>query len=130
MKRLDIFIIRFLPFILFVITGINIFCCATGIDVRDSYALHSHSVIYALALFLISLSNSHYHCIWNRAMYIYLIVVPTLNYLDKKFDFFPLDNTTIVIVAALYIITAIITAYLAIRHFAQGAIKRYKKGAQ
>lgn len=119
-----------LPFLLFVLFGINIICCYNGIDIRDSYALHSHSVIYALALFLISLSNSHYHCIWNRAMYAFLIVVPCINYLDKKLNFVPLKENICTLITILYIITAIITAYLAIRHFAQGAIKRYKKGAQ
>ena len=128
MKGLDVFIVRFLPFILFIITGINIICCSCGIDVRDGYYLHSHSVIYASASFLISLCNKRYHCIWNRAMYAFLIIVPCLNYLDAKIDFLPMDYGTVVFVATLYITTLLITAYLAIRHFVQASKRRLQYG--
>lgn len=128
MKGLDVFIVRFLPFILFIITGINIICCACGIDVRDGYYLHSHSAIYASALFLISLCNKRYHCIWNRAMYVYLIVVPCLNYIDAKINFLPLKNLSSVLVVFLYISTIIATAYLAIRHFINASKRRMEHG--
>ena len=128
MKGLDVFIVRFLPFILFVITGINIICCANGIDVRDSYYLHSHSVIYASALFLISLCNKRYHCVWNRAMYIYLIITPCLNYIDVKLDLLPYHYGTLVFVVVLYGVTALITAYLAIKHFVNASKRRMNNG--
>lgn len=121
MKGLDVFIVRFLPFILFIITGINIVCCASGIDIRDSYYLHSHSIIYAFAFFVVSLANKRYHCIWNRAMYLFLIIVPIINYLDKKIDFIPLNNIASVIIVVLYLSTIVATAYLAIRHFVQAS---------
>lgn len=128
MKGLDVFIVRFLPFILFVITGANTILCACGIDVRDGYYLHSHSAIYATALFFISLCNKRYHCVWNRAMYIYLIIVPILNYLDKKFDFIPYDYWGFIITMILYLGTAIITAYLAIKHFVNASKRRMSHG--
>lgn len=128
MKGLDVFIVRFLPFILFIITGINIVCCASGIDIRDSYYLHSHSIIYAFAFFVVSLANKRYHCIWNRAMYLFLIIVPIINYLDKKIDFIPLNNIASVIIVVLYLSTIVATAYLAIRHFVQASKRRLDNG--
>lgn len=128
MKGLDVFIVRFLPFILFIITGINIVCCANGIDIRDSYYLHSHSIIYAFAFFVVSLANKRYHCIWNRAMYLFLIIVPIINYLDKKIDFIPLNNIASVIIVVLYLSTIVATAYLAIRHFVQASKRRLEHG--
>ena len=128
MKGLDVFIVRLLPFVLFVITGVNIICCACGIDVRDSYYLHSHSAIYATALFLISLCNKRYHCIWNRAMYVFLIVVPCLNYLDKKLDYLPYNEWTYIIIAILYLSTIVATAYLAIKHFVGVSKRRMSHG--
>lgn len=127
MKGLDVFIVRFLPFILFIITGVNIVCCALGIDVRDSYALHSHSVLYSLSLFLISLCNRRYHCIWNRAMYVFLILVPCLNYIDKKIDILPYNEWAYIVIAILYVGTMLITAYLAIRHFVQASKRRLER---
>lgn len=128
MKGLDVFIVRFLPFILFIITGVNIVCCACGLDVRDGYFLHSHSVIYASALFLISLCNKRYHCVWNRAMYLYLIIVPCLNYLDSKISFLPLKDISSIVVVVLYVSTALITAYLAIKHFVNASKRRLRNG--
>lgn len=129
MKGLDVFIVRFLPFILFIITGINIICCAFGIDVRDGYYLHSHSVIYASALFFISLCNKRYHCIWNRAMYVFLMIVPCLNYLDKKIDILPYNGCFYIVVATLYIGTLLITAYLAIKHFVTISKRKLNNGS-
>lgn len=128
MKGLDVLIVRLLPFILFVITGINIICCACGIDVRDSYYLHSHSAIYASALFLISLCNKRYHCIWNRAMYLFLIIVPLLNYLDKKINCLPCNEWTYIAILVLYLSTILITAYLAIKHFVGISKRRVSHG--
>ena len=128
MKGLDVLIVRLLPFILFVITGINIICCSCGIDVGDSYYLHSHSAIYATALFLISLCNKRYHCIWNRAMYVFLILVPIINFLDVKFDFISTNYWGIIFVMFLYISTLLITAYLAIKHFVGISKRRMSHG--
>lgn len=116
MKNLDVFIVRILPFFLYIQVGVSILSCWTGIELFDFYLLHSNSVIYALSLFFISLSNQRYHCIWNRAMYIFLIAIPTFNYLDTKF----LNIDTYIYLCTItifYFIIAIITAYLAISHF-------------
>ena len=122
------FIVRFLPFILFIITGVNIVCCACGVDVRDGYFLHSHSVIYSSALFLISLCNKRYHCVWNRAMYLYLIITPCFNYIDLKLDLLPYNYGTLAFIASVYGLTLLITAYLAIKHFVNASKRRLRNG--
>lgn len=125
MKKLDILVIRFLPFVLYVWFGVVLLCVGNGVDVSIIYELHGNSAIYALSLFLISLSNRKYHCIWNRAMYVFLISIPLLNFTDALFDFIPTMNAYITIIRVIYILTAIITTYLAIRHFIQMTMKRY-----
>lgn len=117
MKGLDVFIVRILPFILFLIFGINVLCCRNGIDITVTYELHGNSAIYALALYMISLSNNKYHCKWNRAMYLYLIIVPVFNFLDAIFDFVHDTEIYIDILYFSFIFVAVITAFLAVCHF-------------
>lgn len=61
-------------------------------------------------------------------MYVYLIVVPCLNYIDAKINFLPLKNLSSVLVVFLYISTIIATAYLAIRHFINASKRRMEHG--
>lgn len=128
MKGLDVFIVRFLPFILYIIFTINVLCCMNGIDIMDSYNLHGNSLPYALGLFIVSLSNKKYHCVYNRAMYVFLMVVPVINYLDVKLVFFEDNDSYLLAIMILLISTAIITAYLAIRHFVQASKRRLEHG--
>lgn len=125
MKRIDIAIVRFLPFILYVIIGINTIACFNGIDMTLAYELHGNSALYALGLFVISLSNKKYHCVWNRVMYAYLIFIPLLNFIDSAFYIFPSDRAYMLTILISYFLTAISTAYLAIRHFVKTIINRY-----
>jgi hypothetical protein len=117
MRGYDIAIVRLLPFALFIEMGIHSLLACNGFNPCDYIYLHSNSVIYATALFFISLANHHYHCVWNRAMYVFLILVPTFNYIDSKFGFVPDKETYITLFHYAYGITAIITAYMAMRHF-------------
>lgn len=129
MKGLDVFVVRFLPFILFAITIINIVnCVATGVAPL-TYYLHSHSVIYATSLFLISLSNKKYHCIYNRAMYIFLILVPIVNYLEAKYHIFPTKDSISWFIIITTILTALTTAYLAIKHFVNISKRKLNNGS-
>lgn len=129
MKGLDVLIVRLLPFALYLMLCVNLFCCWFRIDaIIDTYDLHSNSVIYASALFLISLSNKKYHCIYNRAMYIFLIVLPIFNFLDATFLVCATDLSYMIVVSVLFGITAIATAYLAIRHFMQISKRRMERG--
>lgn len=117
MRGYDIAVVRLLPFFLFIEMGITNIINISGTYTPYYFMLHSNSAIYAGALFLISLANKHYHCIWNRAMYIFLIVVPIFNYLDAKFSLVPSVELYIWIFHIAYGLTAIITAYMAIKHF-------------
>ena len=128
MKGLDVFIVRFLPFILFLVYGLNVWCACTDREPFLSYELHGNSVLYALSLFLISLANKRYHCIWNRAMYVFLIAVPLFNYIDSVFYIVPTEVAYILTIQISYGITALITAYLAIRHFVTMSKRRLDNG--
>lgn len=117
MRGYDVAIVRLLPFVLFIIIGIELFYCWTGGSEYPFCLLHSNSAIYATALYFISLANHHYHCVWNRAMYLFLIFTPVLNYLDAKIGLFDSVETYLWFISIIYILTAIITAYMAVKHF-------------
>ncbi len=117
MKGLDILIVRLLPFLLFIVFGVNLLCCWCNIDIVITYNLHGNSVIYSLALYLISLSNKRYHCVYNRAMYIFLIVLPIFNFIDSTLLIFHTDIAYLISISIAFVLTAIITAYLAVKHF-------------
>lgn len=128
MKGMDVLVVRFLPFIIYAIVCVQIINCWLGIDYYPFNLLHSNSAVYASALFVISLANKKYHCVYNRAMYIFLIVVPIFNYLDGYFVFFEDVDAYLWVISIASILTAIITAYLAIRHFAQGVKRKIHHG--
>lgn len=128
MKGIDVLIVRFLPFILFIIFTINMIGSYCGIDMILSYELHGNSALYAFALYFISLSNKRYHCIWNRAMYIFLIFVPILNFLDSAICFLPSERAYMTVVVVSYLTTIFVTAFLAIRHFVQASKRRMDNG--
>lgn len=130
MKGLDILVVRVLPFTLFLLFGASLLCCWFEIDIFDYYELHGNSVIYALSLFLISLSNKRYHCIYNRAMYVFLIVLPIFNFLDATFFICATDLSYMITVSAMFVLTAIITAFLAIRHFVLMSKRRLDNGGR
>lgn len=130
MKGLDILVVRFLPFLLYVIVGVNTICCYCGIDVTLSYELHGNSAICAIGFLLVSLANSRYHCVWNRAMYLFLAALPIINFIDSAFYIFPTDTSYMLTMLILYILTAIITAYLAIRHFVQMSKRKMDNGSK
>lgn len=130
MKGLDVLLIRFLPFVLFIQVGITIINAFNGVDDYPFNLLHSNSAIYATVLFLISLANKRYHCVWNRAMYAFLIFIPIFNFLDGVFNLFPEIDTYFIIIYTSYGLTALITAYLAIRHFIQMSKRRFSNGGE
>ena len=128
MKGLDILLVRFLPFILFIQVGITIIRAFNGLDDYPFNLLHSNSAIYATVLFLISLANKRYHCVWNRAMYAFLIFTPIFNFVDAIFNLVPDVDVYLLIIHIFYGLTALITAYLAIRHFIQVSKRRLQRG--
>jgi hypothetical protein len=125
MRNLDVFVVRFLPFVVFVIIGIDIIFLIQGVDITDLYYLHSNSILYASGLYAISYSNKRFHCRYNRYMLLFLIFTPIINYLEAKFFIFPNEQFYLSFVVSLYATTMVITSYLAIEHF-RLAIKRRK----
>ena len=125
MKNLDVFVVRFLPFVVFSIIGVDIVFLIQGIDITDLYYLHSNSMLYASGLYAISYSNKRFHCRYNRYMLLFLIFTPIINYLEAKFFIFPSEHFYLSFVISLYATTMVITSYLAIDHF-RLAIKRRK----
>ena len=128
MKGLDILIISLSPFLIFGTFIIYLLYSYNNIDITDAYKLHGNSAIYALSLFLISLANKKYHCVYNRAMYVFLIVIPIINYLNAKFSLFPNKEAHILFIVISTILTALITAYLAIRHFVKATKRKLDNG--
>lgn len=125
MRNLDIFVVRFLPFILFLIIGIDIIFLLRDIEIEYFGYLHGNSVFYASGLYAISYSNKRFHCRYNRYMLLFLIFTPIINYLEAKFFIFPSEHFYLSFVISLYATTMVITSYLAIDHF-RLAIKRRK----
>ena len=125
MKNLDVFVVRFLPFALFLIIGVDIIFLLRDIEIEYFGYLHGNSVIYASGLYAISYSNKRFHCIYNRYMLLFLIFTPIINYLEAKFFIFPSEHFYLSFVISLYATTMVITSYLAVDHF-RLAIKRRK----
>lgn len=128
MKKWDVLIIRFLPFILFIIYGMNVWSAILDKEPFMSYELHGNSVLYALSLFVISLANKRYHCVWNRAMYVFLVFVPLFNYIDSIFYIVETEEVYMSIIHISYGLTALTTAFFAIRHFIQASKRRMARG--
>ena len=125
MRNLDVVVVRFLPFVVFSIIGIDIIFLIQGVDITDLYYLHSNSILYASGLYAISYSNKRFHCRYNRYMLLFLIFTPIMNYLEANFFIFPSEQLYLSFVISLYATTMVITSYLAIEHF-RLAIKRRK----
>lgn len=125
MKNLDVFVVRFLPFVVFTFIGVDIIFLIQGVDITDVYYLHSNSILYASGLYAISYSNKRFHCRYNRYMLLFLIFTPLINYLEAKFFIFPSEQIYLSFVISLYATTMVITSYLAVEHF-RLAIKRRK----
>lgn len=126
MKKIDITVVRLIPIILFLFIAIDLIYCWNGIDFTLFNHLHYNSFIYALALFLISLSNPKYHCVWNRAMYAELMIVPLINFADAKWCIFPDAVLMLAVLSSTWVIAFIVTILLAIRHFVKIRLKKYE----
>jgi hypothetical protein len=63
-------------------------------------------------------------------MYAFLIFLPIVNFVDSAICLFPTDRAYMLVVVLSYAITALITAYLAIRHFVQISKRRMERGRE
>ena len=117
MNKIDVVIVRFLPFVLYILIGVCTTLIICGKDIGEFYLIHGNSAIYATAMYIISLSNRRYHCKWNRAMYLFLIVVPIINYVDARWCIIPDERVYIIVFNTAYIGVSLWTAIMAVRHF-------------
>lgn len=117
MKNLDILIVRIMPFILYLTFGIYLILGWCRVDTSILSEFHGNSALYALSLYLISLSNKRYHCKWNRAMYLFLIIVPIFNFSDAVFDYIPDRDCYLAVITGAFALTGLWSAYKAIGHF-------------
>ena len=117
MNKIDVVIVRFLPFVLYILIGVCTTLIICGKDIGEFYLIHGNSAIYATAMYIISLSNRRYHCKWNRAMYLFLIVVPIINYVDARWCIIPDERAYIIVFNTAYICVALWTAIMAVKHF-------------
>ena len=124
-RKIDVLVVRFLPFVIFIIMGIRLLCEALSLKTPALFILHKDSVIYPLALLVISLSNSKYHCVWNRTMYAFLILVPVVDFIDASIPSYDASKIRLIIKEVVFVIIAIITATMSIRHFI--ITKKHKK---
>lgn len=125
MRKVDIAIVRFLPIIFFITIAILLIFSWNGIVFCAINNIFGNSFIYSLSLFLISLSNPKYHCIWNRAMYVELMIVPLINFADAKWCIFPDAVSMLAVLTSTWMIAFIVTIILAVRHFIKPRKEKY-----
>jgi undecaprenyl pyrophosphate phosphatase UppP len=61
-------------------------------------------------------------------MYVFLIAIPIINYLNAKYHIFPTNEVHVLFIVMATIATAIITAYLAIKHFVNISKRKTNNG--
>ena len=117
MKKIDVFLVRYLPIIMLIYIGVTILYAWNGVRMPCSAYIFSNSFIYSFVLFFVSLADRKYHCVWNRAMYVEMMLVPLINYADGKFTIFPTAEGLLITLSVTWIITLVATVFLAVRHF-------------
>lgn len=127
MKKIDVFLVRYLPIAMLIYIGLTVIYAWNGISIPCSVYIFSNSFIYSFVLFFVSLADRKYHCVWNRAMYVEMMLVPLIKYADSKFIIFPTAEGLLITLSVTWIATLIATVFLAVRHFFRPRIKRYRK---
>lgn len=127
MKKIDVFLVRFVPIVMLIYIGVSLLYAWNGIALKYGSYIFSNSFVYSLVMFFISLADKKYHCIWNRAMYIEMMLVPLLNYAQARFHIFPVVEGFLVTLTVTWFVTVFVTVVLAVRHFLNPRIKRQVK---
>lgn len=127
MKKIDVFLVRYLPIVMLIYIGLTVIYAWNGIAMPFSVYIFGNSFIYSFVLFFVSLADSKYHCVWNRAMYIEMMLVPLINYADGKFTIFPTAEGLLITLSVTWILTLVATVFLAVRHFFRPRIKKFRK---
>lgn len=117
MRGLDVAVVRFMPFIMYLFIGYVIISAWCGRYVIEAEFLFGNSLLYSTGFLVVSLSNKKYHCKWNRCMYAMLVLTPLINYLDAMFDLFKEAEQQLLFMSFIWIITAFSTMCLAMNSF-------------
>lgn len=125
MKSIDVYIVRYVPVLMFIYSGIDIFLANAGRITSGVFLAFGHNLLYAASLFIISLSNSRYHCSWNRGLYAFLIATPFINYADSKAGIFATAEEYLSFFTFFYFTSFLTTLIKAATHYKNG--KRKKK---
>ena len=65
MKKIDVFLVRYLPIVMLIYIGLTVIYAWNGIAMPFSVYIFSNSFIYSFVLFFVSLADKKYHCVWN-----------------------------------------------------------------
>lgn len=129
MKGLDVLVVRFLPVVLCLVTCADILLALSGKSVVGLMLIHGNSAIYAGSMFLISLSNKKYHCVWNRLLYAVLVITPVANVVDYKTRPFENSCTYLVVLLFVYLFSMFFTIFNAAKHYKNARRKKKKIGS-
>lgn len=124
MKSIDVYIVRYVPVLMFIYSGIDIFFANTGRITSGVFLAFGHNLLYAASLFIISLSNSRYHCSWNRGLYGFLIATPFINYADSKAGIFATTEEYLSFFTLFYLTSLFATLSMSLIHYNNAKRKR------
>ena len=124
MKSIDVFIVRYVPVVMFLWFGVELFLAYIGRFFPSVSFAFGHNLLYAASLFIISLSNSRYHCSWNRCLYGFLIATPFINYADSKAGIFATTEEYLSFFTLFYLTSLFATLSMSIIHYNNAKRKR------
>lgn len=124
MKSIDVYIVRYVPVLMFIYSGIDIFLANIGRITSGVFLSFGHNFLYAASLFIISLSNSRYHCSWNRGLYGFLIATPFINYADSKAGIFATTEEYLSFFTLFYLTSLFATLSMSLIHYNNAKRKR------
>lgn len=123
---MDKFITRFTIFYCTLYFGYVLYYAWNGINVFDD----SYKLLLEYALYLLAREHPKYNCRFARFLALNLLFTDGLTYLDTKFLLFEDAELFLYIISISWIITVVVTIYLAVRHFARSrkvTKSRYKE---
>lgn len=122
---MDKFIVRFSILALNAYIIIVLSYAFNGIDISEYDYIFTDSVLFGIVLTTLVHVQGKYHCKWIRALCYNLIAVPTINFLDYKYNVFGTAENLIITYCSLLLLSIITTIILAINHFRK--VKKLKK---
>lgn len=123
---MDKFITRFTIFYCTIYFGYVLYYAWDGVNVFDD----SYKLLLEYALYLLAREHPKYNCKFARFLALNLLFTDGLTYIDTTFGLFEDAEVFLYIVSGSWILTTVITIYLAIKHFIRSrkvTKRRYKE---